>query len=615
MQRGHLTRRTAGLVYAIMTILIVAGVSTALAAAAADLEKQIKTLQSAVSRHVVTEPQKAETEWLESQSLIAKLKESDPGNKQLSGLEKTHAALKTTLEKRLNRPIGQAAEQKPGPKPEPPASTKPGDEAKGGKSELPSTVLSYLDRINTALDAVESGIEKFRLQTAKRKITDAKKDMAEMIDRHGKKIPDGNEQVEATRKRLETVSAAYDKAQADADARAAAEADKMKRREAQSKEWLTKIRPFLAPAGPLYLRIGADFNRGTDEEKVGYRTAYDKAKELVAELEKTDFPNGKTYELAGEEMRLTQLVLDYGEDQVREKRDAACKKWIDAFRAYVSTGAGTDKFLVRSPMFGKDHINRQAELLEEAEGVWADYQKAEFPLGKNLALLDLEKEMAEALKEMPEIIRQSQALVSSQIEKEFDRVLAQLERDTGWKADETKMPLVAMKRDVEPLSRGLEEYASTVKPDDPTLASLKKKLDLIHKKDLENRAICATRRYLRPWKYAGSDGEDLEKAAGAIVKKEFPKAQVLRTTLPATSWTEERVLEYTDTTKTAIRYRVTRFMSADVAAKADDGKVYLHGVHIAADRTSSGGWGELYGNVKWSDWMIEENVEKKPPTP
>ena len=223
--------------------------------------------------------------------------------------------------------------------------------------------------------------------------------------------------------------------------------------------------------------------------------------------------------------------------------------------------------------------------------------------------------MAEALKEMPEIIRQSQALVSGEVEKEFDRVLAQLERDTGWKADETKMPFVAMKRDVEPLSRALEEYASTVKPDDAKLALLKKKLELINEKDQENRAICAQRRYLRPWKYAGSDGEEIEKAAGAIVKKAFPKAQILRTTLPATSWKEERVLEYTDTTQTAIRYRVTHFMSADVAAKADDGKVYLHGVHIAADRTSSGNWGELYGNVMWSDWMIEENVNKKPPTP
>ncbi|MCK5845434.1 MAG: hypothetical protein KAG97_12045, partial [Victivallales bacterium] len=426
MERKHFTRRTTGLVYAIMTMFIIAGASTTLAADSADVEKQIKKLQSAVKRHVVTEPKKAETEWLEAQALIAKLKESDPDNKQLSAFEKTHATLQKTLEKRLDRSIGQAAEQKQESKPEP---TKPGGETKGDKPALSNSVLSYLKKINTALDAVESGIEKFRLQTAKRKMTDAKKNMEEMLKRYGKKIPDGNEQVEATRKRLETVSAAYDKAQAGADAHAAEEAEKKKKREAQSKEWLAKFRPFLTHDDPLYPRIGSGFNRGSDEEKVGYRKAYDKANELMVEYAKTEFPNGKTYQLAGEEMRLSQLVLDYKEDQVRDKRDAACKKWTEAFRAFVSTGSGTDKFLVRSPMFGKDHINRQAELLEEAKGAWAEYQKVEFPLGKNPALLGLEKEMTEALKEMPEIIRQSQALVSGEIEKEFDRVLAQLEKD------------------------------------------------------------------------------------------------------------------------------------------------------------------------------------------
>ncbi len=50
-------------------------------------------------------------------------------------------------------------------------------------------------------------------------------------------------------------------------------------------------------------------------------------------------------------------------------------------------------------------------------------------------------------------------------------------------------------------------------------------------------------------------------------------------------------------------------------AKTADGKVYLHAVHLAADRQSDGSWGPLYGHIAWSDWMAERNVGEEPPIP
>ena len=90
---------------------------------------------------------------------------------------------------------------------------------------------------------------------------------------------------------------------------------------------------------------------------------------------------------------------------------------------------------------------------------------------------------------------------------------------------------------------------------------------------------------------------------------------VLRTTLPAEDWKQESVVEWTDTTHTALRYRNTRFMTAHVAAKGADSKVYLHAVHLASDRQTDGSWGSLYGHIMWSDWMAEKNVNEDPPSP
>lgn len=46
------------------------------------------------------------------------------------------------------------------------------------------------------------------------------------------------------------------------------------------------------------------------------------------------------------------------------------------------------------------------------------------------------------------------------------------------------------------------------------------------------------------------------------------------------------------------------------AAKANDGRVYLHSVHLASNRQSDVQWDPLYGHIMWPDWMAEENVNQ-----
>ena len=113
--------------------------------------------------------------------------------------------------------------------------------------------------------------------------------------------------------------------------------------------------------------------------------------------------------------------------------------------------------------------------------------------------------------------------------------------------------------------------------------------------------------------YKGDDSDDLRTKAAAIVLDKFAQSKKLRITLFAKDWKEESVLEWTDTTRTTLRHRTTRSMTAQVAAKGTEGKVYLHSVHLASDRSTDGNWGPLYGHVMWSDWMIEKNVDKAVP--
>ena len=612
MQVNRSMGKLARIVIGLLALGVILGTSSVMAADPGDLVKQIKKMLSSVKRQIATDPGGAEKKWIETRDILSKLKASAPDHEKLSALEKNHEALGQKLEKRLGRPIGggEADTKEKTDKKKPAAQ-----EQKATSSELPSSVSSRLNKINVSLDAVEVSLEKNQLETARRKLDAANKLMDEIQKRYAKKIPEGNEQMKAATTRLETVGANYAKARAAAEAKAAAEAEIKAKRESQSQEWITKLSPFFDYDSDLCLQFGSSFNSGTEEEQKLYRKAYDQANTLMAEYEKVQFPHGKTQELDNLEYRLTDYLLRYNEGEKLAKQAEACREWVDKFREYVDVGAGSKKYLIASTTFGEDEINRRAALFEEAKGVWADYEKAEFPLGKAPRLVELEKEMQQRLAEMPETLRQSRAMVSGELEKEYDRVLAYLNSDTGWKEDVSKTPNIAMERDLNPLREGLDRYAGTVEPDDAKLASLREKMARIEKTDQTNRAIRAERTYMLPWKYSGDDGAALEEKVEAIIKEKLSKAEPLRVTLPAANWKEERVLEWTDTTQTASRYRCTRFMTAQVAAKDADGKVYLHSAHLASDRTSDGSWGAFYGHIMWSDWMAEENVNKKPPTP
>jgi len=577
------------------------------AAGPAELVRQIESKLSSVQRQIVTGPSQAEKDLLATQEMLSQLKEASPNHEKLPTLQKRFDDLKAKLEKRLQRPVGGSAEapKEPAPptQPQPPAS------------DLPSAVVSQLKKLDTALTAATTALEKNQLQTANRRLDEAKKVMDAIQTRYGSKIPAGNAQMKTATERLKEITARVSDANANAAAIAAAEAAAKQQRETQSKEWIAKLAPFFDYKSDLYLRMGAEFNSASAEDQQKTREGYAKANEVLPVYRATEFPNGKTQELVWLEQRLTGYLTIYNEQEARAKQEQSCRKWVDAFRAFVEVGAGSPKYLVVGATVDQDEITKRSALLDEAQVLWQDYQKATFPDGKSPELLALEEQMQQRLAEMPEALRQSRALVSADMDKEFSRVLNYVTADTGWKDDPGKMPNIVMERDLVPLREALKRLAGMAGADQNKLATLQETMSKIEQQDQANRAVRADRTYMEPDQYEGDDADSLRRKADGIVKDKIPQAQILRTTLPAEDWKQESVVEWTDTTHTALRYRNTRLMTAHVAAKGADGKVYLHSVYLAADRQTDGSWGSLYGHIMWSDWMAEKNVDEDSPSP
>ena len=567
--------------------------------AAQDTIKQIERKISKIKRDIVTSSSRAEKDWLQTNDELTKLEQTSSGDGRLAALRKKMDQLGQKLEKRLKRPIGGSA---------PAASKKKIVSKKSDSSGLPSSVVSGLKRVNSSLDEVEKALGKNRLQTAKTKLKTAQKAMDEVKSRYGKKIPAGNQEMKTAEDRLAAVSQQVEQAKSSAASVSAAQGAQEEHKKAQSKEWIDKFSEFQDSKSSSYLLMGSSFNNASEDVQKRCRQAYDRANKLMAEYKNTEFPYGKTQELKFMEPGLMDKLKYFNQGESKAKQAKACDPWVEKLRQYADVGAGSKKYLVVGVTVSEDQIKEREALFQEAKGVWTEYQKIEFPLGKTPRLLGHEKEMQDKLSRMPEELRKSRALVAGDLEGEFDRILAYLDKDNGWKSDKSKKPNLAMERDIKPLDQALQRFAGTVDSDDSKLVTLREKLSVIKETDKKNRAVRAERTFMEPDRYQGKEASDLKaKIIDIVIKK---SSNVLRVTLGAVDWKEERVLEWTDTTKSVVRYRITRSMAAQAAAKSKDGKVYLHGVHLAKDRQSDGTFGALYGHIMWSDWMVEKNINQ-----
>jgi hypothetical protein len=160
---------------------------------------------------------------------------------------------------------------------------------------------------------------------------------------------------------------------------------------------------------------------------------------------------------------------------------------------------------------------------------------------------------------------------------------------------------------IEGLRERIEKAAGAVPEDHPAFVSAKRKLAALVEKNRERIRVRMERTFMIPDRFKGAELKDIASKAAGLVSDGLPGAELLRTTVISEDWKEESVVESTDTTHTALRHRVTRSVSAQVAAKVG-AAVFLYTVHVAKDRRTDGTFGPLYGNIMFTDPMLEKNV-------
>jgi hypothetical protein len=298
--------------------------------------------------------------------------------------------------------------------------------------------------------------------------------------------------------------------------------------------------------------------------------------------------------------------------QAQTEKEVDSTSWLERLRPYVASrneeGYVPEKEFVSGYTENAEDMNHRMELFAEASNLFAEYQKASFPQGKSGQLEQVEKKLAYKLETFKKEL-------DTAAEGYFEKVTGELKRGEAFLAkneerckDGKTRPYLLDASILNNLARNIE-WAESLKPGDSRLLGIQKQFANLKKEQSRWRERMIESTVMLPDKFSGKESDALKDKAKRVVIGAFSEAEILRVTVISPDWKEERVLEFTDTTRSAVRYRITRSVTVQAAAKRGN-DCYLYSVYIGKDRRSDGSWDAYKGHIMFTDRMLEKNVNK-----
>lgn len=452
--------------------------------------------------------------------LIEKIKTLDPNFNQLKSLERKYEKQKKDLEKRLGKKTSSGT--KPATQPKETGKPSGSNKLPGGVTHRLKDIDRILQRGDRVLTKKTTASDDWKAKELESVIAQANGIMDEIMKRYGDQIPPDHPEMKEIQDKITAFQGKLNEFKGQVAEQKSQAAQAQAKREAQSQEWFTKIKPYITGLG---------------------QPGYDEAKYLI--------PSG------------TENV---------------------------------------------EELLRRKGIYDEAAALFAEYKKADFPQGKTDELEQAEKDLVYALDGFTEGYNMT-------VEGFFTKAAQQIEHAEQWlinqeaKDDGKSQPVMLHKNVITGIKNALTAFAATAPENDPRVKELNEKLAAIEKRAGKLRQLNKERILMTPDQFTGPELEELKSKAVEILQEAYSDANVLRTTIISKDWKEEQVLEYTDTTKTVLRYRVTRSVTAQIAGKRGN-EVFLYTIDISKDKQSDDSWGNLYGHIMFIDPMLEENVNK-----
>ncbi|MBN1517198.1 hypothetical protein JXA32_11605 [Candidatus Sumerlaeota bacterium] len=356
------------------------------------------------------------------------------------------------------------------------------------------------------------------------------------------------------------------------------------------------------------------------------RRSAEQAKQQLADLEKrysgqypADHPDVVFAHEGIEKLERGSAELEAARDQAKGGAAADAQAaaqdsapWIEKLQPYVAPMShpkhDKDKYFIGGYTEDKTEMAQRMALYAQACTDYDAYEQSGVAAKATEELADIAKELKRQLDAFADECSRMANLRLDEAEQQIDHLLKRMEEEQQ-KGESGETPILMSKFAIETARHPLDLAKNVLGEENERVLALEKKYEQLLKTDAEmHKARVADTRML-PDKFNGDELDSLKAKAQEVLLRNYNRAKALRTTVISGDWKEENVVEWTDTSRTAVRHRITHYVSAQVAGKVD-GEVKLYTIYLAKDRKSEDSWGELYGHVMFEDPMLEENVDK-----
>jgi hypothetical protein len=296
-------------------------------------------------------------------------------------------------------------------------------------------------------------------------------------------------------------------------------------------------------------------------------------------------------------------AADAERQDAAQAREGQSKEWMEKLRPYIDFHG--EKRLLDEPTSVAANLRGQTLFRDEAVALLKALKETAFPQGKTDELDEWAAKLEKVLAEFGQTFERSVENVLAKPRADLDR----LEKEMAEKLKATAAAIPVAGEVLTALRRQTADVADVLPPKAPEPQALEKRIAALEAQNAELRKRWIANVRVKDDAYKGEDAAALKEQAAAVVEKAKPGSKILRTTVASDAWEEERVTEWTDTTHSAVRHRITRFVTAQVAAKEGQDAV-LHTLHLAQDRNVDGAWGRTYGHIMFTDPAVEANLLK-----
>jgi len=236
-----------------------------------------------------------------------------------------------------------------------------------------------------------------------------------------------------------------------------------------------------------------------------------------------------------------------------------------------------------------------------------EYMTVEFSMESDITLLDMVADTKRRVEAFIPNYMQTTNEMSSDIKERINQHIIQLQNDTAWTNDDSKMPLFTGQADMTALLNSIEEMREVCAENKDAFKDMMMIYSTLQELNVERKEIRSTRIRMKPEVMSLEEGKPLQDCAIEALKKNNPGIVVLKSAV-VKNWDPKFEEGWEDNTQSKWVKRNFRQSTVQIAAEVTKGDLRLFNMYIEETLNPENKYVNTRSHIVFDEPMKVENL-------